>query len=179
MGGHFVRIRALRLTLVVAAVFTLQVVVLGRLHIVGVHPDLVWLLPMATGLLGGSMYGAVTGFAIGLSWDLFVTTPFGLSALVACLIGAIVGRAAERGLDARMTPAVIGVGALCGAGASVAYPLLSLLLGTSQYLRVPIVDIVVVVAAFDSIAAPAVVAMVRRGIGPEGVGLSSKASATW
>ena len=45
------RIRALRLTLVVAAVFTLQVVVLGRLHIVGVHPDLVWLLPMATGLL--------------------------------------------------------------------------------------------------------------------------------
>lgn len=173
------RLRAVRMAVVVFMAFLVQIVVLNRLHVVGAHPDVLWVLPVATGLLGGSIYGAVTGFVVGLSWDLLVSTPFGLSALVCCVLGALVGRAAERGLDARMLPAVVGVGALSGAAAAVGYPVLSLLLGTSQYLRVPIVAIAVVTAALDALVAPMAVTCVRWAIGPEGVGLSAKATAAW
>jgi rod shape-determining protein MreD len=56
-----------------------------------VHPDLLWLLPITAALLDGPETGAIVGFWSGLAFDLVLPTPFGLSALVGCLLGYSVG----------------------------------------------------------------------------------------
>jgi rod shape-determining protein MreD len=62
------------------------------LRIAGVAPDLLTLVVITAGLVGGPEQGTVVGFAAGLLADLLVTpTPFGLSALTLCLIGFSVG----------------------------------------------------------------------------------------
>ena len=61
------------------------------LRIDGVHPDIVWLLPITAALLDGPETGAIVGFWSGLAFDLVLPTPFGLSALVGMLLGYAVG----------------------------------------------------------------------------------------
>ena len=61
------------------------------LRVGGVHPDIMILLPIVAGIVGGPGRGASMGFGAGLVADLFLPTPFGLSALVGCLIGFAVG----------------------------------------------------------------------------------------
>ena len=86
----------LRLTLVIIAVVVLQVSVLLNLQLGGVHPEIVWLLPVAAALLGGAEYGALVGFVAGFALDCMLPTPFGLSAFVGVLLGYGLGLAAER-----------------------------------------------------------------------------------
>ena len=57
----------------------------------GVAPDLMLLCAVCAGLVGGPDAGALIGFGSGLVSDLFLqSTPFGLSALAACLAGFVV-----------------------------------------------------------------------------------------
>jgi rod shape-determining protein MreD len=70
----------------------LQTTVVPDLRIRGVSGDVLLLIAVCAGLVGGAEQGAVVGFGAGLLADLFlVTTPFGLSALAYCLIGFAVG----------------------------------------------------------------------------------------
>lgn len=62
------------------------------LRVDGVAPDLMMLLAVSAGFSGGPDRGAVVGFAAGAVSDLFLqSTPFGLTALAACLIGFAIG----------------------------------------------------------------------------------------
>jgi rod shape-determining protein MreD len=82
---------ATRVTLVVVVFLTAQLTVVLDLRLGTVHPDIMVLLPIMAGLVGGPSSGASMGFGAGLAADLFLPTPFGLSALVGCLIGYTVG----------------------------------------------------------------------------------------
>ena len=73
---------ALRAGLVVLAFALVQQTLMLDLRSGGVHPDIMVLLPILAGLVGGPARGASMGFASGLVADLFLPTPFGLSALV-------------------------------------------------------------------------------------------------
>jgi rod shape-determining protein MreD len=62
------------------------------LRISGVAPDLMLLITICAGMVGGTEGGAWVGFWAGLITDMFLTsTPVGLSALTYCLVGASVG----------------------------------------------------------------------------------------
>ena len=89
----------LRVALVIFIVLMVQQTVMVALRIDGAHPDLLWLLPITAALLDGPETGAVVGFWAGLAFDLVLPTPFGLSALVGCLLGYAVGS-----LDNRRRP---------------------------------------------------------------------------
>ena len=80
-----------RAGLVVALFVMVQQTLMLDLRVGGVHPDIMILLPIVAGLVGGPSRGASMGFVAGLVADLFLPTPFGLSALVATLIGFAVG----------------------------------------------------------------------------------------
>jgi cell shape-determining protein MreD len=82
---------ATRVTLVVALFVIVQQTVMLDLRLGTVHPDIMVLLPIVAGLVGGPGTGASMGFGAGLAADLFLPTPFGLSALVGCLLGFTVG----------------------------------------------------------------------------------------
>ena len=75
------------MVLVVAAFVVVQETLMLDLRIGGVHPDIMVLLPIVAGIAGGPARGATMGFGAGLVADLFLPTPFGLSALVGSLVG--------------------------------------------------------------------------------------------
>lgn len=69
----------------------------------GVAPDFMMLLAVCAGFVGGPEQGALVGFASGALWDLFLQdTPFGLSALAACLVGFAVGWGRANMLSVRL-----------------------------------------------------------------------------
>ena len=82
---------ATRVVLVVVGFLLVQETLVLDLRLGGVHPDIMLLLPIMAGIVGGPARGASMGFGAGLAADLFLPTPFGLSALVGCLIGFGVG----------------------------------------------------------------------------------------
>lgn len=85
--------KSLRLRLAVALLLTLllHLTALADIRLAGVRPDAPLLLAVVAGLVAGPERGAVTGFCTGLLADLFLPSPFGLSALVYCLVGFAVG----------------------------------------------------------------------------------------
>jgi rod shape-determining protein MreD len=86
-GFARLRLAALLLVGIVA-----QTTVVPDVRIGGVCPDLMLLIAICGGLVGGPEKGAFLGFGCGFLADLFLqTTPLGLSALAYCLIGFAVG----------------------------------------------------------------------------------------
>ena len=90
------RINWLRLALIVLVGVIIQVTIVSKLSLDALHPEIIWLFPVAAGLVGGAELGAVTGFGAGIALDCLQPTPFGLTALVATLLGYAIGTIAER-----------------------------------------------------------------------------------
>lgn len=155
----------LRLVVLTALVLLVQWTVGIDIRVAGAHPDLMMLLPIASGMAGGPDEGAAAGFLAGMAADLLLPTPFGLSALVWCLVGFGVG--ASTGTLTRRVWWVRP--AFCFVSSAVAvllYAVLGALLGQQQFVHVDLVPIVLVVGVVNAaLAAPAVV-VVARALAP-------------
>lgn len=81
----------LRVPVVVLLALVLQQTVWGDVRVAGVAADGMLLVAVAAGMVGGPERGALVGFVTGLATDLFLLTPFGLSALVFSVLGYTVG----------------------------------------------------------------------------------------
>jgi rod shape-determining protein MreD len=141
-----------RVGLVVLAFVAVQQTLMLDLRRGGVHPDIMVLLPIVAGIVGGPGRGASMGFWAGLVADLFLPTPFGLSALVGSLIGFGVG-AATMALDrsAWWLPSVAALGG--SALYELIYAMLGSLLGQPQMLHVELVRIIVAVSVVNAVLA--------------------------
>ncbi|HTU36743.1 MAG TPA: rod shape-determining protein MreD [Acidimicrobiales bacterium] len=134
----------LRVALVIFIVLMVQQTVIVALRIDGAHPDLLWLLPITAALLDGPETGAIVGFWAGLSFDLVLPTPFGLSALVGCLLGYAVG-SLTAAVDPRATW-LKPVAALAGSvAADMLFAVLGAILGQQQMVEINFVSLVLVV----------------------------------
>jgi len=141
-----------RVVVVVALFVAVQQSAMLEIRIGGIHPDVMVLLPIVAGLVAGPSSGASMGFGAGLVADLFLPTPFGLSALVGTLIGFAVG-AATLSLD-RTAVWLPTAAALVGSALyEVIYPVLGSIIGQPQMLHVDLLRIVVVVAVANGIVA--------------------------
>lgn len=145
----------------------LHVTLLPQLRIMGVMPDLLLLVAVAGGLVGGPARGAVLGFTAGIASDLFLATPMGLSALVFCLVGYAIGNAAEGMLrPARLfTMAAGGVGSAAGVGL---FALAGATLGEGALLGSHLLVIMAVVGMTNGLLAPWMVRLVRWAVAPSG-----------
>jgi rod shape-determining protein MreD len=143
---------ASRVVLVVALFVVVQQTLVLDLRIGGVHPDIMVLLPILAGIIGGPSRGAAMGFVAGLAADLFLPTPFGLSALVATLVGFAVGEAT---LAVDRTAVWLPVVAALGGSAlyEVVYAVLGSVLGQPQMLHTDVLRIVVVVSVANAVLA--------------------------
>jgi rod shape-determining protein MreD len=83
--------RRVRLVLLLAAAVLLQTAVFPHLRIGGAVPDIGLVLVVAVATREGVEAGAAMGFVTGLTVDLYLQTPLGLSALAFALTGAAVG----------------------------------------------------------------------------------------
>jgi rod shape-determining protein MreD len=134
MGGSLTTADVARCALVILVVLVVQHTVVDLVRVDGAHPDLMVLLPIAAGYAVGPDRGAVFGFFTGLVADLFLPTPYGLSALVGCLLGYGTGMA-TRGLvrTSWWLPSVVAAAATsAGLGA---YAILGAVLGDPGMLR--------------------------------------------
>jgi rod shape-determining protein MreD len=127
-----------RVAFVIFLVLMVQQTVMVALRVGGVHPDLLWLLPITAALADGPETGGIVGFWAGLAFDLVLPTPFGLSALVGCLLGYAVG-ALTTAVDPRTTW-LKPVAALTGSvAADMLFAVLGAILGQPQMVQIDFV----------------------------------------
>jgi hypothetical protein len=129
-----------------------------------VHPELVWILPIAIGLAAGTTPGMAAGFVGGLVADLFVPTPFGLSAFVGVLVGYAVGRLGDEGVGdlGGSAPWVApGIATAAGFLCPFAYGLLGAIGGHHSYLSLHLF----VIGALDAVCAAVLVRPTMRLLG--------------
>jgi rod shape-determining protein MreD len=157
----------LRVALVALLLLVLQSTVLLSIRIGGAHPDIVWLLPITAALLAGPETGAVVGFWSGLAFDLVLPTPFGLGALVGCLLGYAVGAATaavdKRAVWLKPVAAVIG-----GVGADMLFSVLGAIFGQQQMVQINFFSLFVVVALSSALLVIPVNRVMRWALGTEG-----------
>jgi rod shape-determining protein MreD len=154
-----------RTVLVIVVTLLIQSTVVLDIRIAGAHPDLMLLLPVAAGLAGDPDQGAIVGFLAGLAADVVLPTPFGLTALVGCIEGFVVGysvRSASR-------PGwwfTSAVALIASAGSVMLYAVLGAILGQEQFLRVDLVAIVCVVAVVNALLAVPALRVMRWALAP-------------
>lgn len=146
--------------LVVVLALVVQEVVMTSVRIGGTHPDVMLLLPIAFGLVGGSEVGAGMGFAAGLLGDLFVGTPFGLSALVYTLVGFVVGMSEGDRLGGGwwVTPLM---GTVASAAGVLLYAGLGAAVGEDHMLHAHLATVAVVVAVVNGLLVAPTARMAR------------------
>ena len=138
-----------RALLVLMVVLVLQLTVALDIRIGGAHPDLILGLAIAAGLAGGTQRGAIVGFSSGIAIDLFLPTPFGLSALVGIGVGGAAGQLVAAGVDRTNWLFVPGVAAIGSAIGVIMFAVLGAVLGQPDTLTVGLGAAVSVVAVVN------------------------------
>jgi rod shape-determining protein MreD len=153
--------RAVARALVVVAVALLaQTTVVLDVRLGGMSPDIMFLLPIAAGVVAGPVEGAAVGFVAGFAADLLTPTPLGLSALVGTVIGYVVGA-----ISGTLVREVRGLSTVVALGASAVavmlYAVLGAVLGEPQFLHVNVAVVVAVVAVPNALLAGPAVRLMR------------------
>lgn len=144
---------AARITLVLFSAAVLQRGLFSQLRVAGVSVDVFLLLAIAGGMMLGPERGAIFGFFAGLTLDLLVQTPLGLSALVYCLVGFGTGRLQGTVRRAnRMWP--LALVAFSSAAAVALYAVVAEVLGQANAISSQLPMIMLVLAIANAILYP-------------------------
>lgn len=146
----------LRLLMIGLPLLALQNTLLTEMRPFDVAIQVMLLLAVAGGVAAGPERGALAGFAMGLLFDLVLTSPLGLHALVYALAAFAAGHVNSLTLD-HPRWLVIVVVAAASAAATIAYPIASALIGEEVVFAAELVKVVIVVAVANAVlAVPAV-----------------------
>ena len=127
---------------------------LSRLRIEDVRPDALLLVALMAGLTAGPERGAVVGFCAGVLADLFLQSPFGLSALAYSLVGFAVGSLQSGILRAAWWIPVLTAAAASAAGI-VLFGVLGAMVGQPDFVSPRLALIAVLVGFMNATLAPA------------------------
>jgi rod shape-determining protein MreD len=138
-----------RLPALAIVVVTVQTVIVSQIHLLGASADLVVLFAVAGGLVGGPQRGTVAGFVFGLTYDMALTTPFGLWPLVLCVAGFVVGLTRNEAIrDNRWLQT--GIVFLASGAVVVAYAGVSTVFGSQGIVTLRLIPTALVVAAVNA-----------------------------
>jgi rod shape-determining protein MreD len=154
----------LRLPALVLATVLVQVAVFPHWRVLGVVPELGLVLAVAAAFRFGPETGALTGFAAGLLYDLFLATPAGLSALAYALTAYAVGvlQAGMLRSPVWLTPFLGFAGGLAG---GLTFLAIGILAGVDGLRTAHALGVVVLAAVYDALVAPFVFLLVGRVLG--------------
>ncbi len=137
-------------------VLSFQTTLFNTLRPFDVVLQVMLLFACVSGVAAGSESGAVAGFIFGLMYDMVLTAPLGLSAVVFGFAGYMAGGVNAFVHEARWWVKIIAV-ALSSFVAVLLYPAASLVVGVDGLLGSRIVTIAVTCSAFNALCAvPAV-----------------------
>lgn len=154
-----------RVPLLFLSVLALHLALIPVLRVGGVAPDVMLLLAVAGGLVGGPVRGAVLGFTAGIAVDVFLRTPMGLSALVFTLVGYAVGIVSTGVLTPSWYLPIL-TASLASAAGVVLYAFVGAMLGQPMVSR-RLVTIVGVVAVGNAMLAFPVIRAVTWAMGAD------------
>ena len=146
---------AVRTSLILVIALTIQLGFAPGLQVFGVQGDLLLLVAIGGGISAGPDRGAAIGFAAGLAYDLFLQTPFGLSALTYAIVAYLVG-----GLQDSVLRAAWWIPVLTATAASMLGVILYGVFGTvlgGDLIGLELVRVALIVGLLNTIAAPLVV----------------------
>lgn len=149
-----------RLTLVGLLVLALQTTLVAEMSVAGVVAQIMLCLAAASGVSGGSERGALAGFALGLMFDLVLSSPLGLTALVYGLAGFLAGYIESLSVEHPWWLSSLVVGA-SSAVATFAHPVLANWVGLEGWLTVRVFKIALVVSLVNAALAPLAVPLMR------------------
>jgi rod shape-determining protein MreD len=118
----------IRIALIVIVAVVLQVSFFSYLTLFGTTPNIIPLVTVSLGLLGGAMTGAICGFILGFVLDSVLLATLGVSSLMLLAVGYLAGRYRE-GTEISNTlipPIMIGVLTMA---ASAGFAAIQLMLG--------------------------------------------------
>jgi rod shape-determining protein MreD len=87
--------RTIILLLVITTALLLQTTVFPELTLLGIKPELLYLVTVVVAALRGPAEGAVVGFVSGLAQDFLLNSPKGITALTLTMLGYAVGLARQ------------------------------------------------------------------------------------
>lgn len=155
----------IRIALIVFVAVILQVSFFSYLSILGATPDIVGVVVVSLGLLGGGVTGAVCGFATGLLVDSVLLQTLGVSSLVLLTMGYLAGRYREGfELQGVLVPAALA-GALTVAGASI-FAAIQLMLGVDTLVSLLVLREILVKGFLAFLLAWPAYPLVRRALRP-------------
>ena len=164
LAGSGVIMTSLRLIVVYVPALLLQLTFFSEVRVAGVAPELPALVAVLAGLFAGARHGSVFAFWVGLMWDVYLSTPLGLSAAVFAMVAYGLGAITE-GLfhDTRIQAAVV---VFAGTAVMVtAYALLGEVVGQRGLVDDRLLRVVVVASAFNAVLSLVVAPAMRWAVG--------------
>ena len=155
----------LRLVALGFVTVVLQEAAISQISVFGVSADLTPLVVMSVGLLTGSMFGAITGFGIGLLVDMVLVQTLGVTSLLYIAIGYWSGRLRELRDPAHgLVPLALGAAATAFAGIGMA--VIQFLLGVDAPVSLLLLQQIFISILVNTLIALPVYALVRRIVEP-------------
>ncbi len=145
--------RAIRLVPLGIAVVITQVSIFPELRLLGVVPDLGLVAALAVAWHDGPEAGAWFGFVVGLAFDLFLSTPLGISAISYALVAYALGTIRPL-FDGRIGWLTVAFGFFGGLAGGTLFALFAILTGADNLQRVHTLAVVVNSALYDALLAP-------------------------
>jgi rod shape-determining protein MreD len=153
--------RVVSIAAIVITALLLQSTVFAQLRLLGIRPELLYLVTIAIALLEGPNEGATVGFVSGLSQDFLMNQPKGLTALTLTLLGYAVGMFRQFIVSPSPLVPTIVVGVGTAAGIAF-YEVVSVLLGNFHEEAAYGVKVALLTAAYNAVLTPILYPLLRR-----------------
>jgi rod shape-determining protein MreD len=154
--------RVMSIAVVILTALLLQSTIFSQMKLLGVKPELMYLVTILIAILEGPQEGAIVGFAGGMAQDFLLNTPGkGITALTLTLLGYTMGLARQY----IVSPSPLLPTILVAAGTAIGtafYQLVAVLLGQ---LDVPVsygVRVCLLSAIYGAVLTPIVYPLLRR-----------------
>jgi rod shape-determining protein MreD len=148
--------RYTRLVLLGLLFLSLQTTIFNEMRPLGVSMEVMLLLAASTGLAKGSESGAIAGFVVGLLYDMVLTTPLGLCAVVFSAVAYLAGLAHSFVHEPTWWSRILTVMVTSAIG-MILLPIAFTVTGAEGVFTTDLIEMVVVVAVFNALVALPVV----------------------
>ena len=156
---------ALRIALLIVFGVVLQLSFFAEIELLGSSPDVLPVLAVALGLLGGGVVGAVCGFALGLLTDSLLLQTLGVTSIVLLTVGYLAGRWRESfDITSALVPPLL-TAALALFGATI-FAAIQLMLGVEAPVSLLVVREIIVKALLAGLLAIPIYPFVRFVLRP-------------
>jgi rod shape-determining protein MreD len=155
--------RVVAIAAILVTALLLQSTVFSDLRLLGVRPELVYLVTIVVALLEGPNEGIVVGFAGGLLQDFMLNEPKGITALTLTLVGYAVGMSRQfiTSPSPLLPTFVVGIATALGLAF---YEITSFLLGGFSDTFTYGVKVALLAGLYNAVLTPIVYPLLRRVI---------------